>query len=108
MTGTGAAARAGILIKDVAALERAHRLDTIVFDKTGTLTVGKPVLTSVHALRGSEDELLQLAASVQQGSEHPLARAIVDYAIARNLAVGTVSDFRSHAGRGVSGSVSMG
>ncbi|MFZ1624938.1 MAG: heavy metal translocating P-type ATPase [Gammaproteobacteria bacterium] len=105
MTGTGAAARAGILIKDVAALERAHRLDTIVFDKTGTLTVGKPVLTSVHALRGSEDELLQLAASVQQGSEHPLARAIVDYAIARNLAVGTVSDFRSHTGRGVIGTV---
>jgi Cu+-exporting ATPase len=105
MTGTGAAARAGILIKDVEALERAHRLDTIVFDKTGTLTVGKPVLASIHVLRGSEDELLQLAAAVQQGSEHPLARAIVDYVSAGGMPVSTVSDFRSHTGRGVIGTV---
>jgi len=105
MTGTGAAARAGILIKDVEALERAHRLDTVVFDKTGTLTVGKPVLAGIHLLRGSEDELLQLAASVQLGSEHPLARAIVEYASARGLTVTPVSDFRSHTGRGVIGMV---
>jgi Cu+-exporting ATPase len=106
MTGTGAAARAGILIKDVEALERAHRLDTIVFDKTGTLTVGQPVLVGIHMVRGSEDELLQLAASVQQGSEHPLARAIIDHAVSRGLVSSRVTDFRSHTGRGVTGTVS--
>ena len=105
MTGTGAAARAGILIKDVEALEHAHRLDTIVFDKTGTLTVGQPALVAIHMVRGSEDELLQLAASVQQGSEHPLARAIIEHASARGLVSSRVTDFRSHTGRGVTGTV---
>ena len=105
MTGTGAAARAGILIKDVEALEHAHRLDTIVFDKTGTLTVGQPALVAIHMVRGSEDELLQLAASVQQGSEHPLARAIIEHASSRGLVSSRVTDFRSHTGRGVTGTV---
>jgi len=105
MTGTGAAARAGILIKDVESLERAHRLDTVVFDKTGTLTAGRATLVGMAALRGSEDELLQLAASVQHGSEHPLARAVLAGAGERHLNRLPVTDFRSHTGRGVSGSV---
>ena len=105
MTGTGAGARAGILIKDVTSLERAHRIDTVIFDKTGTLTVGRPALTGIRVLRGEEDEMLQLAASVQQGSEHPLARAIIDYASARRLENRPVTDFRSHTGRGVTGMV---
>ena len=105
MTGTGAAARAGILIKDVESLERAHRLDTIVFDKTGTLTAGRPTIVGTATLRGGEDQLLQLAASVQYGSEHPLARAMLAAAEQHKLPRLPVTDFRSHTGRGVSGTV---
>ncbi len=105
MTGTGAAARAGILIKDVESLERAHRLDTIIFDKTGTLTAGRPTIVGTATLQGTEDELIQLAASVQHGSEHPLAHAMLSAAEQRQLSRSPVSDFRSHTGRGVSGSV---
>ncbi len=105
MTGTGAAARSGILIKDVESLERAHRLDAVIFDKTGTLTQGKPTIVAMHAVRGDERELLTLAASVQQGSEHPLARAILDRAREEQLALHPVSDFRSYTGRGVVGTV---
>jgi Cu+-exporting ATPase len=105
MTGTGAAARSGILIKDVESLERAHRVDAVIFDKTGTLTEGRPRLVSVHTVRGSEDDLLRLAASVQQGSEHPLARALLDRAAEQQLALAPVEDFQSHTGRGVSGKV---
>jgi Cu+-exporting ATPase len=105
MTGTGAAARAGILIKDVAALERAHRVDTVIFDKTGTLTAGRPSIVALHALRGTDAELLRLAASVQQASEHPLARAVMEAAQARGTGRDPVTDFRSHTGYGVSGRV---
>ncbi|MFI4908703.1 MAG: heavy metal translocating P-type ATPase, partial [Steroidobacterales bacterium] len=77
MVGTGVAARAGILIRDVEALERAHRLDTLVLDKTGTLTEGRPAVTEVIPNGVSERELLQLAAAAQAGSEHPLARAVL-------------------------------
>ena len=77
MTGTGAAARAGILIKDVAALEQTHALDTIVFDKTGTLTAGQPAVTDAFAVDNDKNALLQQVASLQQGSEHPLAQAMV-------------------------------
>jgi len=105
MTGTGAAARAGILIKDVESLERAHRLDTIVFDKTGTLTAGRATLVGTASLRGTDDELVQLAASVQHGSEHPLARAMLEAAEQRHLPRSPVTGFRSHTGRGVSGTV---
>ncbi|MDQ1303520.1 MAG: P-type Cu+ transporter, partial [Pseudomonadota bacterium] len=105
MTGTGAGARAGILIKDVEALERAHRIDTVVFDKTGTLTAGRPAVVGIHVLRGDEDDMLQLAASVQQGSEHPLARAIIEHAGARGLKSRAVAEFRSHTGSGVTGTV---
>jgi Cu+-exporting ATPase len=105
MTGTGAAARSGILIKDVASLECAHRVNAVIFDKTGTLTEGKPKLVSLRAVRGGEDELLRLAASVQQGSEHPLARAILECASERRLQLLPVQEFRSYTGQGVAGTV---
>ena len=105
MTGTGVAARHGILIKDVESLERAHALDAVVFDKTGTLTVGMPGVVDVQVTSGSERELITLAASVQQGSEHPLSRAVLDEAKADALDLEPVSDFRSITGRGVSGRV---
>ncbi len=80
MAGTGVAARYGILIKDAEALEVAHAVNTVVFDKTGTLTIGKPALAALHA-HGIEDaRLLQLAASIQRGSEHSLAAAVLDAA----------------------------
>jgi len=103
MTGTGAAARAGILIKDIASLERAHRLSAIIFDKTGTLTEGRPAIVDLHALDGSEDELLQIAATVQQGSEHPLARAMLTRATERGLDLPRIEDFQSFTGKGVAG-----
>ena len=105
MVGTGAGARAGILIKDVDTLERAPRIDTVVFDKTGTLTVGRPAVTRVQADRGDERALVRLAASVQQASEHPLAKAIVDYAERQGIDLADVADFRNHVGEGVSGRV---
>jgi len=105
MTGTGAAARAGILIKDVDTLERAPGLTTVMFDKTGTLTSGNPSVESVRALRGSEEELLALVAAVQGPSEHPLARAVLAAASERGIEPSPVSDFRNHVGRGVSARV---
>jgi len=105
MTGTGAAARAGILIKDVASLERAHRVDTVIFDKTGTLTAGRPAVVATHTLRGTEAELLRLAASVQQASEHPLARAVMDRAAELGIRPEPVTAFRSITGYGVVGTV---
>lgn len=105
MTGTGAAARAGILIKDVAALEQAHAIDTVIFDKTGTLTTGQPAVVACTALQCDEASLLRTVASLQQGSEHPLARAVLDCARERNLALEPVSEFQSHVGFGVAGTV---
>jgi P-type Cu+ transporter len=108
MVGTGAAAKAGILIRDAEALERAHRLDTLVLDKTGTVTEGKPAVTDVAANGISERELLQLTAAAQAGSEHPLARAV----LARAGELGSdgasslpLEDFRSHAGLGLTARV---
>ena len=110
MVGTGVAARAGILIRDAEALERAHRLDTLVLDKTGTMTEGKPAVTEVIANGISERELLQLAAAAQVGSEHPLARAVLTRA--RQLGPGDadssplpLQDFQSHAGMGLTARV---
>ena len=99
MVGTGTAARHGILIKDAEALELAHRIDTVVFDKTGTLTEGQPTVRDVIAVEGSETDLLRLAASAQQGSEHPLGRAVL--AQARELELLPVSDFTALPGRGL-------
>jgi Cu+-exporting ATPase len=78
MVGTGVAARHGILIRDAAALEQSRAIRTVVFDKTGTLTEGRPELTALHAAPGEDtDVVLRLAAALQAGSEHPLARAVV-------------------------------
>ena len=105
MVGTGAAARSGILIKDVDALQLAPSLDVAVFDKTGTLTIGRPTVDGVLALDCGEDELLELAASVQQSSEHPLAKAVVAYAKGRGIEPPPAERFRNHVGLGVSGFV---
>jgi Cu+-exporting ATPase len=104
MAGTGAAARAGILIQDAPALETAHALRVIAFDKTGTLTVGKPSLQALElAPEISADALIALVAAVQSGSEHPLARAVRQAAQSRTpVPVPAVLDIRAHPGRGVS------
>ena len=101
VAGTGAAARAGILIKDVEALERANRVTCVAFDKTGTLTEGQPAIREVHSLDDGDETLLRLAAAAQQGSEHPLARAFLGTASERGLALPPVSGFQSHPGRGI-------
>jgi Cu+-exporting ATPase len=105
MTGTGAAARAGILIRDVDTLERAATLDTVAFDKTGTLTLGKPVVVDVHCPAQDENSVLQYVVSVQQGSEHPLAHAFLSLAMQRDLEPLPVEEFRSVVGQGVRGLV---
>jgi Cu+-exporting ATPase len=107
MAGTGVAARGGILIKDARALELAHRVDTIAFDKTGTLTLGRPVLTALVPMAGrsGEAELLATAASLQGGSEHPLARAVVAAAAQRGLQAPPLAAMQAMPGRGVRGEV---
>ncbi len=105
VAGTGSAAKAGILIKDVEALERAHRVDAVIFDKTGTLTEGRPVVTDVVALGPDEAELLAVAAGVQAGSEHPLARAVVEKARAGGITPEAAHGLKSYTGLGVAASV---
>lgn len=105
MAGTGVAARHGILIKDAEALERAHEVTAVVFDKTGTLTSGTPRIAHLRALDGDENTLLQLAGALQRGSEHPLAKAVLDVARERELPLEDVSQSRSLAGRGIAGTV---
>ena len=108
MAGTGVAARHGILIKDARALEVAHRVDTVAFDKTGTLTIGRPVLTALVPVAGtdaSEDQLLATAASLQGGSEHPLAKAVLAAAAQRNVQVPALGVMQAWPGRGVRGEV---
>jgi len=107
MAGTGVAARRGILIKDARALEVAHRVDTVAFDKTGTLTLGRPVLTALVPLAANEDEarLLATAASLQGGSEHPLAHAVMAAAAQRGVQALPLSAMQAMPGRGVRGEV---
>jgi len=106
MAGTGVAAKHGILIKDAQALETAHRVQTVAFDKTGTLTVGQPRLTQHVLAPGQNDAMaLRWAASVQSGSEHPLARAVVAAAKAQGLDVPASSDVSAVPGRGVQATV---
>jgi Cu+-exporting ATPase len=106
MVGTGRGARAGILIKNAEALETLQRVDTLALDKTGTLTQGKPELMSVTAVGGeTEERIVRLVASLEQGSEHPLAAAIVEAAQANGLHLMPAEEFRSLTGRGVVGRV---
>jgi Cu+-exporting ATPase len=106
MVGVGRGAKEGVLIKDAEVLETLERIDTVVVDKTGTLTEGRPKLTECIPIDPfTEEELLGLAAAVEQQSEHPLAHAIVMGAKERNLAVATVADFDSVTGGGVHGRV---
>jgi P-type Cu+ transporter len=106
MVGVGRGAQAGVLIKNAEALERMEKVDTLVVDKTGTLTEGRPKVVAVVAAAGlDENEVLRLAAGVERASEHPLARAIVEAADARKLAVPQVTEFDSPTGKGVTGAV---
>ena len=106
MVGIGRGAREGVLVKNAEVLERLEKVDTVVVDKTGTLTAGRPSLTECIPLPSmTEADLLRYAASVEQQSEHPLARAIVAGAAARNLAVPAVANFDSVTGGGAHGSV---
>jgi Cu+-exporting ATPase len=106
MVATGRGAQAGVLFKNAEAIEQLRAVDTLVVDKTGTLTEGRPRLSVVEAAAGfEENELLRLAASLERGSEHPLAAAIVAGAEARGLALAAPERFESHTGKGVSGSI---
>jgi P-type Cu+ transporter len=106
MVGTGRGARGGVLVRNAEALELTEKVDTLVIDKTGTLTEGKPRLVDVVPAGGfDENELLRLTASVERGSEHPLAAAIVQGALDRGLALSAVSEFSAEAGKGVVGVV---
>jgi len=106
MVGTGLGAKNGILIKSAEALQLAHRIDTVVFDKTGTLTKGEPELTDVVTFGDwEEDRLLQLAASVEKRSEHPLGEAIINGAEQKGLEILPLGDFGSITGKGVEGTV---
>ena len=106
MVGTGVAAKAGILIKDAAALEQAHKVKVVVLDKTGTLTEGHPAVTDLRAAPGTDEAtLLRLAAAAQSASEHPLARAVLARAEEGGVALAEVSDFQSVTGRGLRATV---
>ncbi|RMT90235.1 Copper-translocating P-type ATPase [Pseudomonas amygdali pv. sesami] len=105
MAGTGVAARYGILIKDAEALERAHAVDAVVFDKTGTLTAGTPRITNMSAVSGNEEHLLQLAGALQRGSEHPLARAVLDVCHEWQLKLDAAENSHALSGRGIAGTV---
>jgi Cu+-exporting ATPase len=106
MVGTGKGASIGVLVKNAEALEVMERVDTLVVDKTGTLTEGRPAVVSVHALKPlDEARLLQLAASLERASEHPLAEAVVRGAEARGTILASAGDFESVTGKGVTGNV---
>ncbi len=106
MVGTGKGAEHGILIKDAESLEIANKVKTVVFDKTGTLTKGKPEVTDIVPLNKTEkDELVKLAASIEKGSEHSLAEAIVKYADEQKVSTNSVTRFQAIAGHGVEGLV---
>jgi Cu+-exporting ATPase len=103
MAGTGVAARYGILIKDAEALERAHEVTAVVFDKTGTLTSGTPRIAHLTAVAGSEEQILEWAGALQRGSEHPLAKAVLDACKELHINPTAVENSQSLAGRGIAG-----
>ncbi len=107
MVGVGRGAKAGVLIKDAEALETMEKVDTLIVDKTGTLTQGRPALTDIIAADGfSDNELLRISAALEQGSEHPLAEAIVRAAHDQDLEIPKALDFEAVTGKGVKGKVS--
>lgn len=109
MVGTGKGAENGILIKSGEALETAHIVDTVVMDKTGTITYGKPVVTDIRTYAGiSENDLLKAAGSLEKGSEHPLAEAIVSDCEKKNIILEKVNDFEALFGKGIKGRLSSG
>lgn len=105
MVATGKGAEHGILIRGGEPLEAANKIDAIVFDKTGTLTKGKPEVTDVLALEGTEEDVLRIAASLEQGSEHPLAESIVKHAQEKGVTLSTADNFQAVPGHGVEGSI---
>ncbi|WP_339525974.1 heavy metal translocating P-type ATPase [Pseudomonas sp. EA_35y_Pfl2_R111] len=105
MAGTGVAARHGILIKDAEALEVAHAVNLVAFDKTGTLTSGSPRIAHMQAVNGNTTQLLQLAGALQRGSEHPLAKAVLDQCAVDHLILAEVSHSKALAGRGIAGQI---
>ncbi|MCL5031580.1 MAG: heavy metal translocating P-type ATPase [Bacteroidetes bacterium] len=113
MVGTGVGASNGILIKTAESLELAHKINTVVLDKTGTITLGKPVVTDIllfngqadHSNKFDENKFIQLTASIENKSEHPLGRAIVDYAKKKNIFLSEVEEFHSNTGFGLTGMV---
>lgn len=105
MAGTGVAARHGILIKDAEALEVAHAVNAVAFDKTGTLTSGKPQIIHLHAVDGDEARILRLAGALQRGSEHPLARAVLERCEADGITVPDVQKSQALSGRGIAGTL---
>lgn len=107
MAGTGVAARHGILIKDAEALEIAHSVKVVAFDKTGTLTEGKPELVAADAVDGNRLAFLAASASIQAGSEHPLARAVMDAAVQEGAQLTSASKVRAIAGRGMAAVVAQ-
>src|SRR5256885_12966015 len=104
MVGTGRGAQGGVLIRNAEVLERMEKIDTLVVDKTGTLTEGEPRLTQVVAAEGTtEEHVLQVAASLERGSEHPLAAALLQGARDRGIALLSVEGFNAVTGKGVEG-----
>ncbi|TNC81137.1 MAG: copper-translocating P-type ATPase [Oleiphilus sp.] len=106
MVGVGKAAEAGVLIRNGEALQTASKITAMVLDKTGTITLGAPKVTEIHVIQGGDkNEILRLAAALEQGSEHPLAQSIVESAKERELVIPLVSEFKAIAGHGVEGVV---
>ncbi|MFH1172068.1 MAG: heavy metal translocating P-type ATPase [Nanoarchaeota archaeon] len=106
MVGTGKGAENGILIKGGEALETSHKIKHVIFDKTGTLTHGKPELTDIVSIKVPDDEVLEIAASIEKRSEHPLADAIVKRATEKNIKLKDVKEFKALSGLGVTGEIS--
>lgn len=105
IVGTGKGAQKGILIKNAESLELAHKIDTIIFDKTGTITTGKPIVSSIHTNDLDENEILRLAGSLEQRSEHPIASAIVRFATSKGITFDNVKTFTSLTGFGLIGKI---
>lgn len=104
IVGVGKGAKEGILIKDAATLEKLHKVDTVIVDKTGTITIGKPTLVDIQNLSNLKDnELISILASLEKKSEHPIAHAIVNYAVEKNIVIENVSEFESIQGKGIKG-----